>query len=157
MDLQTGEKRVVLSSPRDVVLNASLSPDGRWIAWLAGEPDGRAAVRLSPVDVAPKEARETITVAETRYYLGSPDWSPNGRWLYYLSEQNGRCSIFARELDPRTKVPVGAEREILETTGSRLWLNYPYGNGAIAVAADRIVFEAAGMTGNIYLARPKKR
>jgi len=25
------------------------------------------------------------------------------------------------------------------------------------VAADRIVFEAAGMTGNIYLARPKKR
>ena len=157
MDLRTGEKRIVLSSPRDIVQNASLSPDGRWIAWLAGEPDGRAAVRISPVGSAPQEVGETVTVAQADHYLGSPDWSPNGRWLYYLSERNGRCSIFARELDPRTKVPLGKEREILETTGNRLWLNYPYGNGAIAVAADRIVFEAASMTGNIYLARPKKR
>ena len=157
MDLRTGEKRVVLSSPGDIVQDASLSPDGRWIAWLAGEPDGRAAVRISPVDKRPMTARETITVAQADYFLGQPDWSPNGRWLYYLSEKNGRCSIFARELDPRTKVPVGEEREILESTGNRLWLNYPYGNGAIAVAADRIVFEGASMTGNIYLARPKKR
>ena len=117
MDLRTGEKRVVLSSPRDIVQDASLSPDGRWIAWLAGEPDGRAAVRISPVDSAPSEARETITVAQADIFSVQPDWSPNGRWLYYLSEKNGRCSIFARELDPRTKIPVGEEREILETTG----------------------------------------
>jgi len=157
MDLRTGEKRVVLSSPQDIVEDARLSPDGRWIAWLAGEPDGRAAVRISPVDAAPNEVRGTITVAQAGYFLGQPDWSPNGRWLYYLSEKNGRCSIFARELDLLTKVPVGEEREILELTESRLWLNFPYGNGAIAVAADRIVFEAASMTGNIYLAKPKKR
>ena len=157
MDLRTGEKRIVLSSPGDIVQDASLSPDGRWIAWLAGEPGGRAAIRVSPVDSAPSEARETITVAQADHYLGQPDWSPNGRWLYYLSEKNGRCSIFARELDPRTKVPLGEEREFLDTTENRLWLNFPIGNGAIAVAADRIVFEAARMIGNISLARPKKR
>lgn len=157
MDLRTGEKRIVLSSPGDIVQDASLSPDGRWIAWLAGEPDGRAAVRVSPVDSAPGEARGSITVAQADHFLGQPDWSPNGRWLYYLSEKNGRCSIFARELDPRTKVPLGVEREFLDTTVNRLWLNFPIGNGAIAVAADRIVFEAARMTGNISLARPKKR
>jgi hypothetical protein len=36
-------------------------------------------------------------------------------------------------------------------------LNFPKGNGAIGVAADRIVFEATDMIGNIYLAKPKKR
>jgi Tol biopolymer transport system component len=156
-DLRTGEESVVLSSPRDIIKDASVSPDGKWIAWLAGEPDGRAAVRISPVEAAPDKAQATITIAEAGYFLGQPDWSPNGRWLYYLSEKNGRCSIFARELDPRTCVPIGEEREVFTSTESRLWLNFPNGNGAIAVAADRIVFEASAMTGNIHIAKPKKR
>jgi Tol biopolymer transport system component len=156
MDLLTGEKRVILSSPQDIIEDASLSPDGKWIAWLAGEPDGRAVIRLSPVVSAQDGARATITVAEADHYLSRPDWSPNGRWLYYLSEKNGRASMFARPLDPRTRVPVGEEREVFTSTESRLWLNFPAGNGAIAVAADRITFESSGMTGNISLAKPKK-
>ena len=125
MDLRTGEKRVILSSPRDIVEDASLSPDGRWIAWLAGEPDGRAAVRISPVDTAPNEASRDDHGRRSRLLSRSPDWSPNGRWLYYLSEKNGRCSIFARELDPRTKVPVGEEREILEIDGEPALAEFP--------------------------------
>jgi Tol biopolymer transport system component len=157
MDLRTGEKKIILSSQRDIIEDASLSPDGKWLAWLAGEPDGRAAVRISPVGSPQTAAENTITVAEAEYYLGKPDWSPNGRWLFYLSEKNGRCSLFARQLDPQTKTPTGEEREIFTSTESRLWLNFPKGNGAIAVAADRIVFEAASMAGNIYEAKPKKR
>jgi hypothetical protein len=156
MDLRTGERRIVLSSPQDIIEDASVSPDGTWIAWLAGQPDGRAAIRISPADGPRDGARNTITVAEADYYLGQPDWSPNGRWLYYLSEKNGRSSIFARELDPRTKRPVGEEREVFAATASRLNLNFPKGNGAIAVAADRIIFEATGMTGNIYLAKGRR-
>jgi Tol biopolymer transport system component len=157
LDIRSGERKVVLSSPGDRIMDASLSPDGQWIAWLAALPDGRAAIRISPVEAPPAGAERTITVAEADYFLGNPDWSPNGRWLYYLSEKNGRASIFAREVDPRTKRPAGAEREVFTTTESRLWLNFPKGNGAIAVAADKIVFEGCTMTGNIYLAKPKKR
>jgi len=157
VDLRTGERKAILSSPQDVIQDASLSPDGKWIAWLAGEPDGRAAVRISPVEPAQDGAPGTITVAEADYYLGQPDWSPSGRWLYYLSQKNGRCSLFARELDPRTKAPVGEEREVFASTEIRLWLNFPIGNGAISVAADKIVFEGSAMIGNIYMAKPKKR
>ncbi len=157
MDIRTGEKEVILSSQQDSIEDASVSPDGKSIAWLAGLPDGRAAVRVSPVEADQDGAREAIMVAEADYFLGRPDWSPNGRWLYYLSEKNGRCSIMAREIDRRTQVPVGKEREVFTSTESRLWLNFPYGNGAIAVAKDRILFEGCRMTGNIYVAKPKKR
>ena len=157
LDIRSGERTVVLSSPGDRIMDASLSPDGHWIAWHAGEPDGRAAVRITPVEGPGDGTRKTITVAEAGDFLSSPGWSPNGRWLYYLSEKNGRCSIMARELDPRTRVPLGAEREVFTTTESRLWLNFPKTNGAIAVAADKIVFEGSRMIGNIYLAKPKKR
>jgi len=157
LDIRSGQRDVVLSSPGDRIVDASLSPDGQWIAWHAGEPDGRAAVRITPIAGPEDGTRKALTVAEAGYFLGSPGWSPNGRWLFYLSEKNGRCSIMTRELDPRTRAPIGAEREVLTTTESRLWLNYPKGNGAIAVASDRILFEGSVMTGNVYVASPKKR
>jgi eukaryotic-like serine/threonine-protein kinase len=157
IDLRTGERQIILSSPRDTILDAGVSPDGNWIAWLAGMPDGRAAIRISPAHGPQDGMRQTITVAEAEYYLGQPAWSPNGRWLYYLSHKNGRCSIFTRELDARTRVPAGEEREIFEARESRIWLNFPIGNGAIAVASDKIVFEGCTMIGNIYVAKPKKR
>jgi Tol biopolymer transport system component len=157
MDLRTGQRNVVLASPQDLIEDASLSPDGRWLAWLAGEPDGRAAIRVSPLDGRPGGPQDVIVIAEADYYLGSPAWSPNGRLVYYLSEKNGRCSLFVRELDPRTKNPAGEEREVFASVESRLMLNFPKGNGTIGVAKDRIVFAATDLTGNIYLAKPKKR
>jgi serine/threonine protein kinase/Tol biopolymer transport system component len=157
LDLRTGERRIVLSAREDTVLDACVSPDGGWIAWLAGLPDGRAAVRISAVYAAQAGSRGPVTVAESDRYLGRPAWAPSGRWLYYLSERSGPTALVARELDPRTKIPAGEEREVFASKESRLWLNFPKGNGAIAVAADRIVFEASAMTGNVYLAKPKKR
>jgi len=157
MDLRTGQRTVVLSSPRDVIEDMCLSPDGKWLAWLAGEPDGRAAVRVSPLEGGQGRPQGYVTVAEADYYLGSPAWSPNGRWLYYLSEKKGRCSLFVRELVSGTKKPLGEEREVFSSVESRLMLNFPKGNGTIGVAKDRIVFEGTAMTGNIYVAKPRKR
>ena len=157
LDIRSGERKVVLSSPGDRIMDACLSPDGKWVAWLAGGPDGRAAVRITPVEAEPSGAQGAITVAEADHYLGNPAWSPNGRWLYFLSEKRGPCRIFARQLDPRTKAPIGEEREVFDSRKSRLWLNFPKGNGTISVAEDKIVFEGSSMTGNIYLARPRKR
>jgi eukaryotic-like serine/threonine-protein kinase len=157
MNILSGEKQIVLSSRGDVIGDACLSPDGRSIAWQAGEPDGRTAIRITPVEGPADGKRQAVTATEADRFLASPGWSPNGRWLYYLSEKTGRCSILAREFDPRTGVFRGDERVVLETIESRLWLNYPKGNGQISVAADKIVFEGTGMTGNIYLARPKAR
>jgi hypothetical protein len=36
-------------------------------------------------------------------------------------------------------------------------MNLPKGNFAVGVAKDRIIFAATEVSGNIYLARPKKR
>jgi Tol biopolymer transport system component len=157
LDLQTGKRTVVLGTDQDIVQAACLSPDGEWIAWLAGEPDGRAAIRIDPLEGPQSGARNSTTVAEADYYLGPPAWSPNGRYLYYPSEKNGRCSLFVRELAPRTKRSVAEEREVFVPLDSRLWMNMPKGNSTISVAADRIIFAATTVTGNIYVAKPKKR
>ena len=157
MDLATEKVSTLLSLGEESLLDAALSPDGKWLAWIGGRPDGGVVFRVSPVDGPPGDARETVPLAEADHYLDSPAWSPNGRWLYYLSERSGWTAIAARELDPLTKRPVGPEREVYVSAEARNPLNFPRGNGTVRVAADRIIFNVTETTGNIYLARPKSR
>ncbi|HPW17167.1 MAG TPA: protein kinase [Candidatus Aminicenantes bacterium] len=157
LDLTTGKAVLLLDPGGETMGRSSLSPDGRWLAWLGGGPDGRVTLRVSPVDGPADDAREPVTLSVADHYLGSPAWSPNGRWLYYLSESTGRTALVARELDVRTKRPVGAEREVYVSPSSRFMLNFPMGNGAVAVAADRILFTVTEVSANIYQAAPKKR
>jgi hypothetical protein len=64
--------------------------------------------------------------------------------------------VFAQELDPRTKRPVGEAREVYFSPDSRFALNFPKGLGMIGVAVDKIVFMASDLEGNIYVTAPKK-
>jgi serine/threonine protein kinase/Tol biopolymer transport system component len=157
MNLRTGETTRVLAAGQENIADASLSPDGKWIAVLAGEPDGREAIQIFPVDGPQDAGKNAIPVTQDNRYLSTPDWSPNGRYLYFVSEKNDRASIFAQELDPRTKMPIGAAREVYFSPDSRFALNYPKGLGTIGVAVDKIVFMASELEGNIYVATPKKR
>ena len=157
MDLRTGEMSPFFSVRDERLLDACLSPDGKWLAWLGGLPDGRVVFRVSPVGGPPGDPRETVTLGEADHYLGSPAWSPNGRWLYYLSEKTVRAALMAWELDARTKKPIGSAREVYAPAEARNMMNYPMGNGRIGVAADRIIFTVTEVAGNIYLAGPKDR
>jgi hypothetical protein len=52
--------------------------------------------------------------------------------------------------------PFGLTWRGLRRYENRYMLNFPMGNGAIAVAADRIIFAVSELQGNISLAKPKK-
>jgi eukaryotic-like serine/threonine-protein kinase len=157
MNLETGATTPVLAAGQFDVSDASLSPDGERLAFLAGEPDGQVAIQILSISGPQAERREAILVTRDHRYLSRPAWSPNGRYLYYLSEKNDRCSLFAQALEPRTKAPLGEPREVYFSPDSRFALNYPKGLGTIGVAADKVIFMASELSGNIYLTKPKKR
>jgi hypothetical protein len=130
------------------------------MAVLVGEKDGRAAIRVFAIDGPPGTSdaeKGAITIAEDNRYLSSPDWSANGRYLYFISEKNDHASMFAQELDLHTKRTIGAAREVFFSPDSRFALNYPKGLGRVCVAVDKIVFMASEVEGNIYVATPKKK
>ncbi len=156
-NIATGEKTLLLETSEGRIREPSLAPGDRWLAFVAGKPDGRAAMYIAPLAESPAPERDWILLFEEEHYLGSPAWSPNGNLLYYLSERDGPCSIWAQRLDPGSKKAEGETELVYRTSQSRFMLNFPPGNGTVSVGKDKLALWMGETTGNIYMATPKKK
>jgi dipeptidyl aminopeptidase/acylaminoacyl peptidase len=75
---------------------AQLSPDGRWISWLA-PADGVLNVWVSPVDNI--AAGQPVTRTKGRP-INWQDWSPDGRYIMFLNDENGDENLHLFVVDP---------------------------------------------------------
>jgi len=156
MNISTGQKTPVLAAGAGKISSPALSPDDRWVAFVLDKPDGRVAMYIAPIGGVPAPETDWVLLFDEKSYLGSPAWSPDGTYLYYLSQREGPCLVWAQKLDPKSKKPDGASRVAFRPPG-RLNLNLPQGNGTVAVGRDKLALYASEGTGNIYMATPKKK
>jgi Tol biopolymer transport system component len=156
-NIATGEKIPLLEALSGKISEPALSPDCRWISFVLEKPDGRVGIYITPLSQRPPPEKDWILLFEDEHYLGSPAWSPDGNLLYYLSERDGFCCVWAQKLDPQSKKPAGDAQGAYHAHQSRFRLNFPSGNGTLAVAKDKIALWMGEATGNIYMGTPKKR
>ena len=159
--IATGERTVILEVISGRIVEPALSPDDRWLAFVLNKPDGRVAMYIAPLSgspaAMPAAEKDWVLLFEDDRYLGSPAWSPAGNHLFYLSERDGACSLWAQKLEPGSKGADGATRLVYRPTQGGINLNFPRGNGTVAVAKDKLALWMGEAKGNIYLATPKKK
>lgn len=122
MDLATRKRTVLLRHPtlNFSLADARLSPDGRWIAFpvpLAENRSRLAVARLSGKVV--DDERDWSYLTPESYNASQPEWSPDGRWLYFLSDRSGRLAVWALSLSEGMK-PRGDPKSILDVGAGRL-------------------------------------
>ena len=157
LNIATGEKAPVLEARSGKIIEPALSPDDRWVAFVLGKPDGRVTMYIAPLAGSPVPEKDWILLFEDNHYLGSPGWSPDGNSLYYLSERDGFCCVWVQKLNPKSKKPEGDAQGVYHAHQTRFALNFPLGNGTLAVAKDKLAFWMSEAAGNIYMATPKKK
>jgi Tol biopolymer transport system component len=135
------------------LLATDLSWDDRWLAILTGEPDGKVAISVVPLRDSPVGPEEWVEIAGRNTWVGAPRWSPDGTLIYYLSDHDDFTCVWARPLDPVTKVPVDEPFAVVHAHASSMKiLPLSRGSWTLEVASGRLVFNASEMTGDVYTA-----
>ena len=148
-----GPEATVLQVEGGTLLDADLSWDDRWLATLAGNPDGTFTIRVDPVGQAAAAGARGIEIARSVERLTSPRWSPDGDRLYYMAVHDGFLCIFAQALEPASKAPRGEPSAVFHAHGNPWRMVAPRAFYSIAVARRRLVFGAVEMTGNVLMAK----
>jgi Tol biopolymer transport system component len=157
MNLSSKKRTVLLRHPEFnlSLADARLSPDGRWVAFPVPFAPHRSRLAIARVSrtVIDNERDWTYLMPETMNSF-QPEWSPNGRWLYFLSDQTGRLAVWALRLSAEMK-PHAAPKPILDFPGVRVTIAEmrPRDIG-LAIAKDKLALAVAEYSGTIWSAWP---
>ena len=98
----------------------SVSPDGRFLAFMQEESDTQQDIWVLPL--GGDGEREPQLIVRTRFFDGQGAFSPDGRWLAYVSDESGRYEVYVRPFpDPgrRWQVSTNGGREPLWSQDGR--------------------------------------
>ena len=125
----------------------ALSPDDRWLAFVAAKPNGSAGLFVSPVRDKPVPPEDWISVAEDRNFIGSPKWSPDGRLLYYVSNRDSFSCVWAQPFSAGAKT-FGKPAHVYHDRAFPSLKASPGRN--MAITADRLYLMLATTESNIW-------
>jgi dipeptidyl aminopeptidase/acylaminoacyl peptidase len=74
-----------------------VSPDGKWVAFTVATPDREANRNASNVWIVPVEGGDPRQLTRSGHD-SSPQWSPDGRVLAFLSSRDGESQIYTMRL-----------------------------------------------------------
>jgi len=103
----SGEDELLFKSP-EPVLPSSWSPDGRVLLYY----NPRNPSQLSLLPLGGSEAdRKPVLIESSEFNQIGGSFSPDGRWIAYLSDESGRNEIYVRSFDISFATEKSASKE----------------------------------------------
>jgi len=151
--LPDGRKVTLITGP---AANPRLSRDGKWVAGLRLLPNQLRQIIIYPVNGLHPET-EPIRITDGTSNDFTPDWSPDGRLLYFASERDGFRCVYAQPLAPDTKRPQGNLIEVFHSHDARISFGAVANPGAVGVhvAIDMMVITMGESRGDIWMLEPR--
>jgi len=150
------ESRPVIQHPETSVFVCHLSVDGQWLVFKGDLDSLRTKVYAARMPAeGPVPPESWIPITDGGSWDDLPRWSNDGRIVYFFSDRDGFRCIWARRFDPSTRQPVGDVFAIRHFHQISLSLsNLSLSEFELGVAAGKLVFPLAEISGNIWMIAP---
>lgn len=118
----TGEKWEFLEHPAHGVGTGAISPNQKWIAFSENAMRDGQHISVAPFSLAAGKIHpdKWIPVDRSGARNEQPQWSPDGRLIYYLSDADGWWCIRARRFNPDTGQLLGLPFDVFHFHSFRL-------------------------------------
>lgn len=151
IDIERGKQRVIAVDPNQSIGAAVLSRDERWLALHYEITANIRPIYIAPMRdgvAAPRE--QWIALMDRPGVHVRPWWSPNGQVLYFLSDADGKTKVWAQQLRPADKSPVGEPYVVYAPPQERFTVS-PGAAFGPALGPASVIFQMIETTTNVWL------
>jgi len=125
------------------------SPDGRWVVFIAVANSATAA--QSTVYVMPATGGPWTRITDGAYWDDKPQWSPDGKTIYFLSGQGGLFNVWGIRFDPIAGKKIGVPFRITNFESPRLMVPHFIQPVALSVTQNRLMLTLEDLSGSIWM------
>ena len=157
LDVKTKKDTLLARRDAQNLWNPRFSPDDKWIAFHSRTGPDRQQVFVIPVQSDKVLAEDDwIHITDGAGMDRAPDWSPDGKMLYFTSERDGFRCIWAQRLDSETKRPLGEPFIVqhFHTARTSLFNVVHVGELGLSIGEDKIVFATTELKANLWMMKP---
>ncbi|MBK9167075.1 MAG: serine/threonine-protein kinase [Bryobacterales bacterium] len=146
------ERTMLLTHPVLSVAQVRLSPDGQWLAFVGREDSGDTKLFLAPFRAGGVPPAAWTPITAGGHFDSAPQWSRDGRFLYYISSREGHRTILAQPLAGNPPRPDGEPRIVHRFSQAARSPSLVALNGLdMFVAADALYLTVGEVRGALWL------
>jgi Tol biopolymer transport system component len=133
---------------------ASWSPNGETLAFVQSQPGSGNDILLLH-----RRDRKVTSFLNTRFAESYPEFSPDGRWITYVSNESGRAEVYVQPFPgPGGKWPISNEggtqplwsrdgRQLFYRKPNQVWVVDVQTGSGFSASKPRLLFEQPGYSG----------
>ncbi len=148
VDAESGKRTNILKNGTFVYDQATISPDGKWIVYLANRDAEHGQIFIAPLNGKADTGR-AVAITDAGHWYDKPKWTADGKTVVYISDRDGFNCIWEQP------VSGGASRAIThfhQMRVSPVHLSRMAFN--LSVGRDSLIYNAGDLRSNVWIARP---
>jgi Tol biopolymer transport system component/DNA-binding winged helix-turn-helix (wHTH) protein len=151
---ETASRRLFTCSGCDL-WQPHFSPDARWIVFEAAAELPTAIE--DKIYVAPAGGGPWTAITDGQQFADKPRWSPDGKTIYFLSQEDGYFNVWARRFEPTTGTPLGAPHRVTSFARPKFMIPSFISPVGFALTQDRLLLSIVEVSGSIWMLENLRR
>jgi len=149
------DKTRLLSRAGSTLAEPHFSPDERWIAFTSRTEPAGSRIYVAPLrGEAPVAASEWVSLTQSDAWEAVPQWSPDGKLVYFISNRDGQRCIWARRFE-EAQVSKGEPFPVYHFHDARRSpANTPLQASDLFVGKDQMVIGIGQLAGSLWMTSP---